>query len=172
MTADTPPRLEDAAMDAYLALLEDACAGYVQMLRINSLLMKHVTARMLDTLKRQLEHAVFGTASQTLREAMINKVLTSGRFPSAKHTNEYANVLENDVYYGTEQDMKAMEEVRQAGRRCNTVCCTGVFIVEAMLAVLVNEDGEPVGTRIFGPVARELRAKKYMKIVSLAPEVL
>jgi len=39
-------------------------------------------------------------------------------------------------------------------------------------AVLIDADGEPVGTRIFGPVARELRAKKYMKIVSLAPEVL
>jgi len=39
-------------------------------------------------------------------------------------------------------------------------------------AVLIDGDGEPVGTRIFGPVARELRAKQYMKIVSLAPEVL
>jgi len=39
-------------------------------------------------------------------------------------------------------------------------------------AVLINSEGEPIGTRIFGPVARELRAKKYMKIVSLAPEVL
>lgn len=39
-------------------------------------------------------------------------------------------------------------------------------------AVLVNADGEPIGTRIFGPVARELRAKQFMKIVSLAPEVL
>lgn len=39
-------------------------------------------------------------------------------------------------------------------------------------AVLINKDNEPIGTRIFGPVARELRAKKYMKIVSLAPEVL
>ncbi len=38
--------------------------------------------------------------------------------------------------------------------------------------VVVNNQGEPVGTRIFGPVARELRAKKYMKIISLAPEVL
>ena len=38
--------------------------------------------------------------------------------------------------------------------------------------VLVNRDGEPRGTRIFGPVARELRDKKYMKIISLAPEVL
>ena len=39
-------------------------------------------------------------------------------------------------------------------------------------AVVVSAAGEPVGTRIFGPVARELRAKRYMKIVSLAPEVL
>ena len=39
-------------------------------------------------------------------------------------------------------------------------------------AVLVNAEGEPLGTRIFGPVVRELRAKKFMKIVSLAPEVL
>lgn len=39
-------------------------------------------------------------------------------------------------------------------------------------AVLINEIGEPIGTRIFGPVARELRAKKFMKIISLAPEVL
>jgi len=39
-------------------------------------------------------------------------------------------------------------------------------------AVLINAQNEPIGTRIFGPVARELRAKKFMKIVSLAPEVL
>ncbi|MCL4542321.1 MAG: 50S ribosomal protein L14 [Deltaproteobacteria bacterium] len=39
-------------------------------------------------------------------------------------------------------------------------------------AVLINAQGEPIGTRIFGPVARELRAKKFMRIISLAPEVL
>ncbi|MEW6237385.1 MAG: 50S ribosomal protein L14 [Candidatus Omnitrophota bacterium] len=39
-------------------------------------------------------------------------------------------------------------------------------------AVLVNEAGDPIGTRIFGPVARELRDRKFMKIISLAPEVL
>ena len=39
-------------------------------------------------------------------------------------------------------------------------------------AVLINKDEEPIGTRIFGPVARELRARKFMKIISLAPEVL
>ncbi len=39
-------------------------------------------------------------------------------------------------------------------------------------AVLVNQNKEPVGTRIFGPVARELRARQFLKIISLAPEVL
>ncbi len=39
-------------------------------------------------------------------------------------------------------------------------------------AVLIKEDGTPIGTRVFGPVARELRDKNYMKIVSLAPEVI
>ena len=39
-------------------------------------------------------------------------------------------------------------------------------------AVLISNQGEPIGTRIFGPVTRELRAKRFMKIISLAPEVL
>ena len=39
-------------------------------------------------------------------------------------------------------------------------------------AVLINKQGEPIGARIFGPVTRELRGKKFMKIISLAPEVL
>ncbi|MSP24693.1 MAG: 50S ribosomal protein L14 [Myxococcales bacterium] len=43
---------------------------------------------------------------------------------------------------------------------------------DANSAVLINAQKEPVGTRIFGPVARELRARKFMKIVSLAPEVI
>ena len=44
--------------------------------------------------------------------------------------------------------------------------------IDSNAAVLLSKQGEPVGTRIFGPVARELRAKNFMKIVSLAPEVL
>jgi len=39
-------------------------------------------------------------------------------------------------------------------------------------AVLINNEKEPIGTRVFGPVARELREKKFMKIISLAPEVI
>ncbi|MFK7866570.1 MAG: 50S ribosomal protein L14 [Alphaproteobacteria bacterium] len=43
---------------------------------------------------------------------------------------------------------------------------------DANAAVLINKQNEPIGTRIFGPIVRELRAKKFMKIISLAPEVL
>jgi large subunit ribosomal protein L14 len=49
----------------------------------------------------------------------------------------------------------------------------GTYIkFDANSAVLINAQKEPIGTRIFGPVARELRAKRFMRIVSLAPEVL
>ncbi len=47
-----------------------------------------------------------------------------------------------------------------------------VIRFDSNAAVLVNNNGEPIGTRIFGPVPRELRAKQHMKIISLAPEVL
>ena len=49
----------------------------------------------------------------------------------------------------------------------------GTYIrFDSNAAVLISPDGEPIGTRVFGPVARELRDKKFMRIVSLAPEVL
>ena len=49
----------------------------------------------------------------------------------------------------------------------------GTYIrFDSNAAVLINDVGEPVGTRVFGPVSRELREKKFLKIVSLAPEVL
>lgn len=49
----------------------------------------------------------------------------------------------------------------------------GTFIrFDSNAAVIINKQGEPLGTRIFGPVTRELRARNYMKIISLAPEVL
>ncbi len=52
-------------------------------------------------------------------------------------------------------------------------CADGTSIrFDRNAAVLINKQGEPIGTRIFGPVTRELRAKQFMKIISLAPEVL
>jgi large subunit ribosomal protein L14 len=60
--------------------------------------------------------------------------------------------------------VRTAQEVRRADGSC--------IRFDRNAAVLINAQGEPVGTRIFGPVTRELRAKNHMKIVSLAPEVL
>ena len=58
--------------------------------------------------------------------------------------------------------------VRNNQRRADGTCIR----FDENAAVLINDAGEPIGTRIFGPVARELREKNFMKILSLAPEVL
>jgi len=60
--------------------------------------------------------------------------------------------------------VRTAKEVRRADGSC--------IRFDGNAAVLINNQGEPIGTRIFGPVTRELRAKNHMKIVSLAPEVL
>ena len=60
--------------------------------------------------------------------------------------------------------VRTAKEVRRADGSC--------IRFDRNAAVLINNQGEPVGTRIFGPVTRDLRAKNHMKIVSLAPEVL
>ncbi len=71
------------------------------------------------------------------------------------------------VKKGTVQKAVIVRTKKEIGRR------DGSYIkFDENAAVLLNEKGEPKGTRIFGPVARELREKSYMKIVSLAPEVL
>jgi large subunit ribosomal protein L14 len=68
---------------------------------------------------------------------------------------------------GTVQDaviVRTRKEVRRAD---------GTYVrFDQNAAVLITEDGTPIGTRVFGPVARELRDKNFMKIVSLAPEVI
>ncbi len=81
---------------------------------------------------------------------------------SVKEAIPHSKVKKGDV-------MKAVvvRTVKEVGR------ADGSYIkFDNNSAVLINKDNEPVGTRIFGPVGRELRAKNFMKIVSLAPEVL
>ena len=61
----------------------------------------------------------------------------------------------------------------RAGYAYSYETCLGEAIkFDSNSAVMIGAQSEPIGTRIFGPVARELRSKKFMKIVSLAPEVL
>jgi large subunit ribosomal protein L14 len=68
---------------------------------------------------------------------------------------------------GTVQDAVIVRTRKEVRRR------DGTYIrFDQNAAVLIKEDGTPIGTRVFGPVARELRDKNFMKIVSLAPEVI
>ena len=94
-------------------------------------------------------------------------------------TNRYASI--GDVIKVAVKDAIPQSKVKKGSVADAVVVRTakeiarpdGTFIrFSDNAVVLINKDGEPRGTRIFGPVARELRDKKYMKIISLAPEVL
>ena len=81
---------------------------------------------------------------------------------SIKEAMPHAKVKKGDVMDAV--IVRTAKEIRRAD---------GSYIkFDTNAAVLLSKQGEPVGTRIFGPVARELRAKNFMKIISLAPEVL
>lgn len=81
---------------------------------------------------------------------------------SVKNAMPHSKVKKGDVMNAV--IVRTKKEVRRAD---------GSYIrFDNNAAVLLSKQGEPVGTRIFGPVARELRAKNFMKIISLAPEVL
>ncbi len=81
---------------------------------------------------------------------------------SVKDAMPHTKVKKGDVMQAV--IVRTKKEVRRAD---------GSYIkFDSNAAVLLTKQGEPVGTRIFGPVARELRARNFMKIVSLAPEVL
>ena len=92
------------------------------------------------------------------RYATVGDVITV----SVKDAIPHSKVKKGDVMQAV--IVRTRKEVRRAD---------GSYIkFDSNAAVLLTKQGEPVGTRIFGPVARELRAKNYMKIVSLASEVL
>ncbi|QPJ61760.1 MAG: 50S ribosomal protein L14 [Candidatus Nitronauta litoralis] len=81
---------------------------------------------------------------------------------AVKEAEPHSNVKKGEV------KKAVIVRTRKELRRTN-----GSYIkFDSNAAVLVNDAREPVGTRIFGPVARELRAKRFLKILSLAPEVL
>ncbi len=91
----------------------------------------------------------------------------------------YASV--GDIIVVTVKESEPQSQVKKGDVRKAVVVRTrkeirrpeGSYIkFDTNAAVLINDAKEPVGTRIFGPVARKLRAKKYLKILSLAPEVL
>lgn len=142
-----PPKpvetLERISMEAYLQLLQDACAGYIRLMCLDSPTLRAVRDNFIHVIKAQLKDNLSGTMSTSLRQDMISEVL-SGRFPSKRYHNQYEPLNQGDPYYDedfdTEADKMAMEDIRLHGQKCSSVCCTGAFICETMLAVLMNED--------------------------------
>ncbi len=156
-SAAAPDSLENLCLTRYLCLLQDSCAVFVQLCRVNSRLLASVRQNAIPAMRAQLDQSVFGTASSSLRQKMADRIL-DGEFPCpAEYHNQYESTSsfqpspgggaggvghlgQQDAFYETEQDLKAMEEVSQAGRKCNSVCCTGTFVAEAMLAVVLGPD--------------------------------
>ena len=92
------------------------------------------------------------------RYASVGDVITA----TVKHATPNAGVKKGEVVQAV-----VVRTVKKLGRP------DGTYIsFDENAAVLIDPQGAPRGTRIFGPVARELRGKKFMKIISLAPEVL
>ena len=110
------------------------------------------------------------TVWQTLQEVAAAEQVTSYR-AIAKHANstidgvrKAVQVLEKEGAILRKEIVRTVKEQRRRD---------GTYIrFDRNAAVLINDQNEPIGTRVFGPVARELRERKFMKIISLAPEVL
>jgi large subunit ribosomal protein L14 len=95
---------------------------------------------------------------QVGKKAGLGDVVTA----SVKEAAPNANVKKGEVVRAV------IVRMRKEARRAD-----GTYIrFDQNAAVLINDIGEPIGTRVFGPVARELRDKRFMRIVSLAPEVI
>src|SRR5215204_3937006 len=101
------------------------------------------------------------------KTALVIRVLGGTRRRYAGLGDVVIVAVKNALPNGTEKKSDVVRAVKETRRK------DGSYIrFDENAVVIINDAGEPRGTRIFGPVARELREKKYAKIVSLAPEVL
>ena len=95
---------------------------------------------------------------------------------SKRKTADVGDVIVVSVKEAIPRGRVKQGDVQRAviGRTAYDICRGDGTVIrfDRNAAVLINPQGEPIGTRIFGPVTRELRAKQFMKIISLAPEVL
>ena len=128
-------RLESQAMDQYLNMLQDISYAYVQLKSVEPAYFINGTNRIIPNLKSELNKAVFGVE---LRQDMINKVL-SGKYPTEKYRTRYGHstASSTDTYMGSYYDLKVE---RNGSSKCSSVCCTGAYIVETMLSVIMNLD--------------------------------
>jgi hypothetical protein len=88
----------------------------------------------------QYVHFRFNNFLLFFRQDMIKEIMSSGRFPDKKYHNQYLTIANQRDPYESENDRQLIDGIRRHGQRCSSVCCTGAFIVETMLCVVINED--------------------------------
>ena len=103
-----------------------------------SRLLRGVKDNVLGLLKNQLRAHLSGIMSSSVRQDMITEILYSGQYPSAKFHNQMCEA--HFVHFDSEADKNVFEEMKKHGSVCCSICCTGAFIVETMLSVIINED--------------------------------
>ena len=107
-----------------------------------------------------------GTITRVINET--NRVIVDGVNMAKRHTKPKGQVMQGGII-----DKEMPIHVSNVALWCNKCGATRIgYRFDENAAVLINDQMQPRGTRIFGPVGRELRDRKFMRIVSLAPEVL
>ena len=96
--------LEGLASKAYLDRLEDACYAYIQLIRIDSTIMRTCVGSCLKMLKDELNGRLFGVMSTSVRQDLIRKILKGGLYPSKKYQNQYEFKGRNQVEQVSEID--------------------------------------------------------------------
>ena len=141
---------------AYLALGDVAVSPKLSETEGNGKLLNYMAVGLPTvTFQTPVSHEILGPLG---RYARLGDVVTA----SVKEATPESNVKKGQVVKAV-----IVRTVKEQRRR------DGTYIrFDRNAAVLINDQGEPIGTRVFGPVARELRERKFMKIISLAPEVL
>ncbi|CAB4067446.1 unnamed protein product [Lepeophtheirus salmonis] len=145
-----PESLESLSVKRYLQFLEAECAAYVALTQKDSVLLKGVSKRMLELLKEQINDVMTGLASSALREKMMDLILGSKEFPSP----QYCNVLQRqssssspntskNSRSGPEDEDEEDDEDDDEDRvfsNCPNTCCTGAYIQETMVGVIMSAD--------------------------------
>ncbi len=147
-----PPQLvsslESSALHAYLYFLERESAAYVALATLNSPWWNPMKERLLDSLKTQLDSVVKGPRGSQIRRRLF-RLATSGQFPSPIYRNSHTGGGADQRPLGHDDDdddgeaaVADLEKIKHFGRKCCSSCCTGAFLLEVMLAVIVHPDVE------------------------------
>ena len=133
--------LQDLCLSSYLAFLETECKTWVDLKNSGSRLLVSAADQIIPTLQRHLASFLSGTCSANFRQVMFSLVI-SGKFPSDRYRNCVEGSYDGDTYqFGLfDSFYRIHDDIVRHTKRCARLCCTGVFIVETMLRVIINDE--------------------------------